>query len=111
MRCFKGEKGSSIRQRQRQKQKGKQTMTMKQRAEIREWLKERKEIYEKYAKEINAVQGELNHDLWFVPEDGHLKPIHKSAVMNTDSARGLIANYAYYQGAVDALYGWGFMKH
>ena len=84
-------------------------MTEKQRTEARNWLKERKEIYEKYAKELNAVQGELN--LWFVPEHGHLKPIHESAVKNTDSARGLIANYAYYQGAVDALYGFGILKH
>lgn len=86
-------------------------MTSKQREEIRKWLKERKEIYEKYANELNAVQGELNHNLWFIPEDGHLKPIHESSVMKTDTARGLIANYAYYQGAVDALYGWGILKH
>ena len=93
------------------KQERTKTMTMKQREEIRKWLEERKEIYAKYAKELNAVQGEPNHDIWFVPEEGNLKPIQESAVMNTDSARWLMTNYAYYKGAVDALYGWGILKH
>jgi len=86
-------------------------MTSKQREEIRKWLEERKEIYEKYAKELGAVQDVTYPGLWFVPEDGDHVLIHNSKVKNTDSARALIANYAYYQGAVGALYGWGILKH
>ena len=86
-------------------------MTSKQREEIRKWLEERKGIYEKYANELGAVQSYINQDLWIVNEDGNQKLLTDSKLMDTDSARALIANHAYYRGAVDALYGFGILKH
>ena len=85
-------------------------MTAKEKVKIREWLKERQEIYEKYAKELDAVQSPENQDIWLVVEDGCTKPITKSRVMETDAARSLISNYCYYRGAAEAIYGFGILN-
>ena len=84
-------------------------MTDKKRQEILNWLKERKEIYEKFAAELNAEQSALNPQLWIVPEDGKLKFLHESRKMGTDTAHSLIVNHAFYLGAMDALYGFGIL--
>ena len=84
-------------------------MTEKKRQEIRNWLKERKEIYEKYAKELKAEPHPMNPQLWMVPEGDGMKLLSESKVMNTDTARSLEVNHAYYLGAMDALYGFGVL--
>ena len=84
-------------------------MTSKKRKEILAWLRERKEIYQKYAVLLGAFQSLSNPSLWMVNEDGEQKLLTTSRLMNTDSARALISNHAYYCGAVDALKGFGLI--
>ena len=91
------------------KTKRAKTMTSKKREEIRAWLRGRIEIYQKYANELKAVQSASNQSVWMVPDDKGYKKLTDSEAMNTDTARALIVNHAYYQGAVDALYGFGIL--
>ena len=84
-------------------------MTSKKRKEILAWLREREEIYKKYEVELGAFQSLSNPSLWMVNEDGEQKLLTNSRLMNTDSARALIVNHAYYCGAVDALKGFGLI--
>ena len=85
-------------------------MTEKKRKEIREWLNERKDIYEKYAEELKAVPNALNPNIWMVREGDEMKPLTESKIMDTDTARALLANHSYYLGAMDALYGFGILN-
>ena len=84
-------------------------MTSKKKKEILAWLLEREKIYKKYEVELGAFQILSNPSIWIVNEDGEHKLLTNSRLMNTDSARALIANHAYYCGAVDALKGFGLI--
>ena len=84
-------------------------MTEEKRRVIRNWLNERKEIYEKYAKELNAEIHPFNPQIWVVPEDGEMKILTQSKKRDTDAALSLISNHSYYMGAKAALEGWGII--
>ena len=86
-------------------------MTSKKKEEILAWLRERMEIYQKYATELKAVQSATNSSIWMVPVGDVYKNLTESDVITTDAALSLISNHAYYQGAVDALYGFGILNH
>jgi hypothetical protein len=72
------------------------------------WLDERDQIWRKYLEPLNAIEafygGTCTMEVLVPDAEGNVLPLYKREdVRDTDAARSLTVNRAYYTGAIDAF--------